>query len=571
MKNRLYAINLIIALTSVLCGNALAANITAHIDRNPVMFDESFQLVLEADGVVDDDPDFSVLEKNFDLLSSSTSTSASIINGVFNRKYVWNLTLISKGAGVFTLPSISFGNDSSPALRIAIRQPASGPNAGNRGKQFYLEVETDTKESWVQSQIIYTVRFVRSINVTNPSLNELKTSDPDAIIEKLGKETTYESIRNGVRYLITELKFVVYPQHSGELVFTPMQLQGRISSSSSRSFFDQFMQRGKLKRVSSRSLRVNVKPKPAGIKNSEWLPASDVKLADNWSGDTDKLKVGEPLTRTITINARGLMGVQLPEIELPDIDGLKQYPDQPVTEDKKTPRDIIGVKKIKVALIATKNGQFKLPAIRIPWWNTRTGKKEIAELPEVMLSATGATSTAKTPVRPIVSETATSKAGEKTSPATGFIHIKDNLWAWTSLALAIAWLGTLFALFIKNRHNNVAETQGKTKQPAPALRPLEKAVRASAGSNNAGETKDNLLAWAKARWPEENITSLADITQNCPADLSTSLQTLNAALYGKKQDNWHGSELAQAFDDFRQRKPATSNKQQSVLEPLYKT
>ena len=35
-----------------------AANITASLDRNPAMLDESFRLVLEADGSVDDDPDF---------------------------------------------------------------------------------------------------------------------------------------------------------------------------------------------------------------------------------------------------------------------------------------------------------------------------------------------------------------------------------------------------------------------------------------------------------------------------------------------------------------------------------
>ena len=95
-----------------------AANIVASLDRNPVMLDESFRLVLEADGPVDQDPNFSVLQKDFEILSQSQSTNMTFVNGSLSRKGVWNLALIGKKPGNFTIPSIPFGRDRSPALRI---------------------------------------------------------------------------------------------------------------------------------------------------------------------------------------------------------------------------------------------------------------------------------------------------------------------------------------------------------------------------------------------------------------------------------------------------------------------
>ena len=70
----------------ILSGPVLAtANITARLDRNPVSLDESFHLVYEADSDVDD-PDFSVLDHDFEILSSSQSTNMRSINGSWSLK-----------------------------------------------------------------------------------------------------------------------------------------------------------------------------------------------------------------------------------------------------------------------------------------------------------------------------------------------------------------------------------------------------------------------------------------------------------------------------------------------------
>jgi hypothetical protein len=549
---------------------AQAANITASLDRNPAMLDESFRLVLETDGSVDDDPDFSVLKKDFEILSQSQSTNMTFINGSLSRKGVWNLALIGKRTGTITIPSIPFGKDSSPALRITIKEATAKANPSAGGSEIYLETETDQKSAWVQSQVIYTLRLFSRLSMSNLRHGELTTSDSDAIIEQLGKATTYEAFRGGMRFAVRELRFAVYPQHSGELTFSPMVFEGRVNRNNSQSIFDQFMNTGSLKRLRSKSVSINIKAKPANIKTSDWLPASKLSLIEEWSEDVQQLKTGEPVTRTITVLADGPLAANLPDLKLADSQGLKQYPDKPILENRVTESGVASSKQIKVALIPTKAGNFKLPAISLAWWNTKTGKREVARLPEVVLNATGAANTVVNPP-PVITPEQIDRAAEdriKMIPTASDLLINAAYWPWLSLALAIGWLMTLIALLRKGKGKRAPKAQPK---PTPALAPLEKSVYKYCSKNKAPQTKNALLEWAKARWPETTVASLMDITELTSAELGEQLQVLNTALYSPDHKQWNGTKLVKAFKTFRSEKiKKQDNSSNNALKPLYK-
>ena len=554
----------------------MAANITARLSHNPVSLDESFHLIYEADSSVDDDPDFSVLTKDFEILSSSQSTNMRSVNGSWSLKKSWDLSLISKHAGIFTIPSVPFGKDSSPAVRVTVKPSTSNNMQGTSGKDaYFIEVATDRKTAWVQSEIIYTIRFFTSININRPTLSEPETSDPDAIIEQLGQVASYQKLVNGMPYSVNELRFAVYPQHSGTLTFKPILFEGRIPRGRSNSLFDQFMQHGTIKRIRSKSVSVNIKPKPANIAANEWLPAENLSIEEEWSEDITQLRTGEPVTRTLTIKAEGLTAEQLNDIEFEEITGVKQYPDKAVTENQHKRDGITGTKQIKVAMIPAQAGKFILPEISIPWWNTRTGKHEYARLPETMIEATGMASTAQVPP-PL--ELATPRAQSEQQPgesstqaqtavASDEAIIKPGYWPWISLALAVGWITTTL-LFFSNKRSHTAQ---KKPVPLPPILPLQNAVDKACSRGDAIKTKDALLEWAAARWPDQSITSLADIANASPAELSAQINALNSALYSPHADNWEPGALRSAFHAFISNKRKTAKTQDSILEPLYKT
>ena len=553
---------------------AAAANITARLSHNPVSLDESFHLIYEADSTVDGDPDFSILTNDFEILSSSQSTNMRSVNGSWSLKKSWDLALISKQAGIFTIPSVPFGKDSSPAVRVTVKPSTSNNTQGTSGQDaIFIEVTTDRRTAWVQSEIIYTIRFFTSINISRPTLSEPATSDPDAIIVQLGQVANYQKLVNGMTYSVSELRFAVYPQHSGKLTFKPVVFEGRIPGRRSTSLFDQFMQPGKIKRIRSKSVSVNIKPKAANIAASEWLPAENLSIEEEWSEDITQLRTGEPVTRTLTIKAEGLTAEQLNDVEFEEINGLKQYPDKAVTENQHKRDGITGTKQIKVAMIPAQEGKFVIPEIRIPWWNTRTGKQEHARLAETVIEATGIASTDQVPapiemMAPLAqSDQQQAESSAQTAAAIDEATINPGYWPWISLALAVGWITTTL-LFFSNSRSRPAATK---PAPLPPILPLQSAVDKACSKADAVKTKDALLQWAAVRWPEQSITSLADIANNSPAELRTRINALNSALYSPHADNWEPKALRSAFHAFISDKRKTAKTPDTILEPLYKT
>ncbi len=546
-----------------------AADIVASLDRSQIFLDESFRIIFEADGSVDEDPDFTPLRKDFEILSQSQSTNMSFVNGQYSKKATWSLDLMAKKSGALTIPSVSFGKDFSPALRIEIKDPATAkkPAAGN-DQDVFVQVEIDESRAWVQSQIIYKVRLFSRISMANLRSSEPETSDPDAIIKQLGEASSYEAFRDGVRYAVYEIRYAVFPQHSGRLEFKPMVFEGRINRGRPRSVFDQFMSSGELKRVRSDSLSIEVQAKPSTINSGNWLPAKNISLTEEWSEDVTRLKNGEPVTRTITITAQGNMAESLPDLAETEIKGLKQYPDKAAINNQVTDQGVTSSKQIKIALIPTRAGDFTLPAVSLAWWNTATGQQEVARLPERLIRVHGEAATAAPPT--VATNSAAQLATDEDEPVSltpsSTQIVQAGYWPWLSGALALGWLLTLIALLRKNPAPVIA----RTTAAGPSLRALAKEVQKQADSNHAGETKDALLAWARACWPDHAISSLADISERVSVELASEINALNASLYSQQHSPWQGEKLLKAFKAFRPRETAQRRGSDQPLEPLYK-
>jgi len=552
-----------------------AANITVTTSRNPVALDDSFHLIYEADSSVDDDPDFSPIYNNFDVLNSSQSTNMRSINGSWSMKKTWDLSVIAKDVGKFTIPPIAFGNDISPAIQVTVLNSSSPNSALPNGQstipaKIFLESRLDKKTGWVQAQFIYTIRLLRTVGIASASLTEPESNDPDAIIEKLS-EDNYQTTRNGISYEVFERRYAIFPQRSGQLKINPITFEGRVNATQPRTIFDQFRMSGQLKRLRSKAVSATVKAAPATVNLQDWLPASELQLIEEWSDDITSIKTGDPITRTITIAAQGLTAVQLPDLKFEDIDGLKQYPDKPVVENKPQTDGIIGLKQIKIAIIPTKAGSYTLPAIKLQWWNTKTGKKETAMIAEKTLTAVGSASTSN--ITPAAPQTQTLQNRpdviDETKPAAAALSAENSIyWQWSTLVFALAWLVTLFLLFRKSavtgRHENI---KAETTIFAP-LKSAIAAVEKYAKNNDAENTRAALIEWARSAYADNTITNLSQVSERCSSRLADEIRHLNESLYSPEKPSWNGRNLLATFKAEKSQNDK-SEKNTTVLKPLY--
>lgn len=537
-----------------------AVPISVSVDRNPVNLDESFQIIFVANKAPDDDPDFAPLDKDFEILGSSQSSNTSIINGEFSKTIQWKLNVMAKRAGSLIIPPVAFGKNKSQPLAILVNQGT--PDRGGQGSdELFFKVEATPENPYVQSQVIYTLRLYQRVNITEARLNEPEMAD--AVIEKLGEDSNFNTQVNGVNYHVTERKYAIFPQKSGTFTIAPLILSAEVVSSAS-SRFNGFFNRQftHTKRVTSDAITLNVQPVPQTFRGKHWLAAEALNLSQEWSGDITQMKVGEPLTRTITLLAKGATVGQLPELNTAtNQDKLKTYPDQPVLKEDKRPEGLIAFREEKIAFIPGQGGQFTLPAIEVPWFNTQTGKLERAKIPETTLTALAPTGSISEPVITKAPELSPIHIDSKETPQLA-VSNESNLWMWLTAFFAVAWLVTLLYLLGKRKKIDVPVPDKTELSIAESV----KALKNACADNNAQAAKDALIVWGRLKY---QVSSLGALETFCDARFRDEIQKLNQHLYGQADEAWQGKKLFQTFSE-NQAMEKISSVPSDPLEPLYK-
>ncbi|PPK78290.1 oxygen tolerance protein BatD [Methylobacter tundripaludum] len=552
----------LLLLLNLVPGNVFAAQIGVSFDRNPVSLDESFQIIFTANDTPDNDPDFGPLEQDFEILGQSQSSNSSWINGQSSKTIQWTVNVMAKHPGSLVVPMVKFGDDVSQPASILVTQ-ATANKAVDTDDDLFLEVEATPQSPYVQSQVLYTVRLYRRVEIAQASLNEPELGD--AVIEKLGDDSNYNTQINGVNYLVTERKYSIFPQKSGSLTIKPLMLTAEVVANTRPNFNGFFnSQMTKTKKISSKSVTLDVKPAPATFTGKHWLSAEQLVLKEEWSGDNQQMKVGEPLTRTLTLLAKGTTVGQLPEINIGKIDDrLKTYPDQPVLQEQKKPEGLIAFREEKIAIIPSKAGFYKLPAIEIPWFNSQSQKMEIAKIPETAITALDAAGTQQAPVTPVApAEVQQPQKAEQSTPITTPPQ-QQNIWLWVSMFLASGWLATLAYFLIKRSAKKpVAEKSEQEIRLEDSVKSLKKAC----ADNNAAAAKDALLAWGRQKYGAASLGAIAELSD---ARLRDEILNLNRILYSREPDQWQGKKLFQAFVENKAREKIAVT-DDDKLEPLYR-
>lgn len=533
----------------------VATQIEVSVDRNPVSSDETFQLLFTATESPDAAPDFTPLDQDFIILNQSHSSKAAWINGKSSKSVQWILNVAAKNSGNLTIPAIEFGRDRSNPITINVIK--GGDNkTGNTAEDLFLDVEATPANPYLQSQVIYTLRLYRKVDIAQAQLTEPELSD--AVIEKLAEDSNYVTKVNGMEYSVTERKYAIFPQKSGKMTIKPPVLTADVVTNA-RGGFNGLFSSTQTKRVTAKEVILDVKPMPAAFTESHWLSAEQLEIKQEWSGDFEQMKIGEPVTRTLTLLAKGATVSSLPELNTTKTDErLKTYPDQPVLKEQKTTDGLLAFREEKIALIPSKTGDYKLPAIKIPWFNTKTNKMETATIPETTITVAAGAST------PTI---ATPEATKPQQDATPIIQAPSESpttnWLWVSLFLALGWLITLFYFLTKRPALPVVIANDEAEL---SLKASVKQLKKACADNNAPAAKNALLAWGLLNF---GVTSLGMCADCCDARLRDEILQLNEVLYAKDAPAWSGKKLFQAFVENKARKKITAA-DDDKLEPLYR-
>lgn len=492
-------------------------------------------------------PDFDVLERDFEIVSSSgaqQTSRVSITNGKRRSEvYVrWQLTLRARRLGNLVIPALVAGNEQSAPMTINVTKQT---NAMQRRTSEYVFFDTsvDVNETYVQGQVLYTVKlfYLESISGDFPAPPVL----PDAVVETIEGEKRYASDINNRRYYVLEKRYGIYPQKSGELTIPRETFAGTRGRNSLFATGDRVM-------AISKPITIDIKPKPATFPAANWLPAKALVLKETWSQTPPVFTVGEPVNRILTLVVEGVAGSLLPPLDSFEIEGAKTYVDPPTLSEVATNGGIVATQIYTIGVVPTRAGTMTLPAISLPWWNTETDRLETAMLAATTFNvAANAVATAPRPGVITVQDTPM-VASPDTSPM-------QSSSPWTSVAIALAaifallWLITLALWWRARRHQSTTAIPSATDSVIlmpQGAKALFQQLTQACQRDDALAARHALFLWGKQQYPQINANHELALVLNHAA-LTTEIAELERSIYAanKQQAAWQGAALLTALED----------------------
>jgi hypothetical protein len=525
-----------------------AAELVASVDRARLNSGETVELTLESNDVTQfGKPDLTSLEPLFEVRGTRQVNQLNTLNGDNQATTRWIITLLPLQNGTLVIPPLKLGDVQSQPITVQVIE--SDPQA-NPDKQapVFIDASLDQTSVYVQAQAILTLRIYHSVSLyDDSSLPPLQI--PDARIEQLGESRTYEKDINGIRHGVIEMRYAIYPQHSGELII-PAQIfnAALVDAQPVQDASAQAPKSGKLMRVSSGQLLLTVKAKPVTYPaDLPWLPARSLTLSESWNPEPEHVQVGDSLTRSLTVKAEGLGSSQLPPLPGTEASGLRRYPDQPVLGNQNSERGLVGSREDREALVPSRSGAIELPSVEVVWWNTFEDHLEHSSLPARTLQVAANPSL-------LVDTPAGTSALDSSA-------ISESLWRWKLSSLILACTTLLgFGLWWRARSQPAIQRAAQTgPSPRTVLDDLKRACQA----NDPHATRQALDAWARQQ-PE----TLADMAARF-VPLSDALDGLNGALYSETGQHWQGEDLWRAIRTIPIAERVQDPVADSGLPPLY--
>jgi hypothetical protein len=527
---------------------AQAAGLVASVDRTRLNSGETIELTLESSDVTQfGKPDLAPLESLFEVRGTRQVNQLTTLNGDNRATTRWIVTLLPLQNGSVVIPSLKLGDVESQPITVQVVESES-QNTASKLAPVFIDASLDQTSVYVQAQAILTLRIYHSVSLyDDSSLPPLQI--PDARIEQLGESRTYEKDINGVRHGVIEMRYAIYPQHSGELII-PGQIfnAALVDAQPAQDATAQSPKSGKLMRISSGELLLTVKAKPTTYPaDLPWLPARSLTLSESWSPEPEHVQVGDSMTRSLTVKAEGLASSQLPPLPGTEVSGLRRYPDQPVLGNQNTDRGLVGSREDREALVPARSGSIELPSVDVVWWNTFEDHLEHSSLPARTLQVTANPS--------LMVDT---PAGN--SPVNASAD-SESLWRWKLSSLILACTTLLgFGLWWRARWQPAV---ARTAQTGPSPRTVLDELKRACQANDPQATRQALDAWARQQ-PE----TLADMAARF-VPLSDALDGLNGALYSETGQHWQGEDLWRAIRTIPIAERVQDLTGDSGLPPLY--
>lgn len=503
---------------------AQAAQVEATVSKNIVAVNEVFQLMITIDSNVNPNSlDLSALGENFTYGRPSVSSNNAYSNGTLSSSTQWRIAVAAKAVGTATIPSFRIGATTSEPISIKVLKSANVATSSE--PNIKLSSSLDKQTLYVGESARLTVRILIAEQLDQAALVAPEAKGIDIVQQ--GEDKQAERLLNGRRYIEITRQYQLTPFESGDIVLKGAQFKTSVVKGS-RGFgstlsvpFDK----------KTDDITLTVKPKPSNFQGL-WLPTADLQLDQTWNPSSTTARVGDPITRTLTLRIKDVAQSSMPNLNIDYPSSVRVYSEKPVYGQQNGYTSMM----IKQVIIPREVGELRLPPLTINWWNTSSNQQQTTHVDGLTLDVKEGDLSNNVQL-PILNEP-TSQPTANTANAVEVQMVKDaGFWPWLTAIVTSLWLLTT-GFWLKERHK---------KRPQLSSQQQAQQAPHSAPSTN-GQVLSHLLAAVQANQPIQ-VQSYYQQWQHCDyqADyierVAAEVNTMMEAHYSARSHTWDNQAL----------------------------
>ncbi len=425
----------------LLCAANAHGQVTATLSADVVSEFESVTLTVTDRNRNTIDPDFSALERDFEISQVSTESSIQIVNGRMDSAKNWRLELMPKRTGTIDIPPIVVGSSRTNALRLRVN-PISASERDYISKTASFETIVSHDKQYPQAAIYVTRRMLYTSEARIPSMPQDKQLEiADSTVLPIGSRETLRETRDGVEYYVMQWRYVVFAEKSGTL---------KVPGESARVaiYGNQF--RPQIRSIFAEEKLITILPIPSEFpQDKPWFPASKIELTQSFEpADTKTLNLGDALTLSIAVRARDSYQSALLPLELDSIEGLRVYPEQAEVDSILDGDRVWGTQTRSFNLVPVEPGLVSLPEFQLTWWDTEAKELKVATLPAASFNVPDPTANSNVIRSRSDNDANLAQQPDELPPSAG----GTNLWFYLmSIVAIVGWTLALALIYLKNR------------------------------------------------------------------------------------------------------------------------
>lgn len=321
--------------------------------------------------------------ENFEIDSTSQSSSSSNINGVKTSSYTYELRLSPKSVGEFTLRAVvNDGQKVYESKPLVVTVSERDQNLDDEDADVFIKTVMEDKEFYFGENIVLTYELYSRYNLDDFGFLDEVTYN-GFIVESTAKEDLESNIVtiNGSKYLKQIVKEdVLVPTSTGEFQIPPYRFQANLSTGD-------FFSRSEPRYLDTQATSIVVKELPANNKPTEFtniIGDLDIKYAI----DHNEITYGDAITLNVLLTGTGNVS-GIGQLYKDTRDNITIYETEKQTNRSIIDQQLIESKEYEIIIVPDDTGELVLSAVELWYFDTDLNDYSKVEIPEQIINVTG--------------------------------------------------------------------------------------------------------------------------------------------------------------------------------------